>query len=201
MAMYNKTLGKFQLVGIPPAPRGMPQIDVTFDIDANGILSVTARDEATAKDQKITITANSGLSDSEISRMVDEGKSHEAEDKKRRDQIETRNRADQLCYQVEKALDDAKDKVPADKAAVARQAILDLRAAIDKQDHDAIASGTQKLEQLMGEIAASAYQAAGGDGGGAGPGAPGDAGPKGGGAAPKGGKQDEVIDAEFEEGN
>jgi molecular chaperone DnaK len=201
-ARNNRTLGRFHLEGIMPAPRGVPKIKVTFDIDANGILSVTARDEATSKDQKITITANSGLSDTEISRMVDEGKSHESEDKKRREQIETRNRADQLCYQVEKALDDAKDKVPADKSATARQAILDLRAAIDKQDHDAIASGTQKLEQLMGEIAAKAYEAASG-GDGAGPGAPGGA--AGGGAQPNAGKpsgkQDEVIDAEFEEGN
>jgi molecular chaperone DnaK len=179
----------------------VPKIKVTFDIDANGILSVTARDEATSKDQKITITSHGGLSDTEIGRMVDEGKQHESEDKQRRDQIEARNRADQLCYQVEKALDDAKDKIPADKAAVARQAIIDLRAAIDKQDSDAIASGTQKLEQLMGEIATSAYAEAGGQPGA--PGAGGGAAPGGaaGGPAPKGGKQDDVIDAEFEEGN
>ncbi|HMI93143.1 MAG TPA: molecular chaperone DnaK [Polyangiales bacterium] len=205
-ARNNRTLGRFHLEGIMPAPRGVPKIKVTFDIDANGILSVTARDEATSKDQKITITSNSGLSDTEISRMVDEGKQHETEDKTRRDQIEARNRADQLCYQVEKALDDAKDKIPADKAAVARQAIIDLRAAIDKQDSDAIASGTQKLEQLMGEIATKAYAEAGGQ-----PGAPGAGGGAGGGGAapsggaggpaPKGGKQDDVIDAEFEEGN
>jgi molecular chaperone DnaK len=198
-ARNNRTLGRFHLEGIMPAPRGVPKIKVTFDIDANGILSVTARDEATSKDQKITITANSGLSDNEINRMVDEGKQHESEDKTRREQIEARNRADQLCYQVEKALDDAKDKVPADKAAVARQAIIDLRAAIDKQDNDAISAGTQKLEQLMGEIAAKAYEAAGGDATG-GPGAPG-AGAPGGKPENKGGKQDEVIDAEFEEGN
>ena len=132
--------------------------------------------------------------------MVDEGKSHESEDKKRREQIEARNRADQLCYQVEKALDDAKDKIPADKSASARTAIADLRSAIDKQDHDAITSGTQKLEELMGEIATKAYEAAGGDAaaGGGGPG--GGPAPKGG--APGGGKkQDDVIDAEFEEGN
>jgi molecular chaperone DnaK len=200
-ARNNRTLGRFHLEGIMPAPRGVPKIKVTFDIDANGILSVTARDEATSKDQKITITSNSGLSDTEISRMVDEGKQHESEDKQRRDQIEARNRADQLCYQVEKALDDAKDKIPADKSAVARQAIIDLRAAIDKQDSEAIASGTQKLEQLMGEIATTAYAEAGGQPGA--PGAGGGAAPGGGagGPPPKGGKQDDVIDAEFEEGN
>ena len=200
-ARSNRTLGRFHLEGIMPAPRGVPKIKVTFDIDANGILSVTARDEATGKDQKITITANSGLSDTDISRMVDEGKQHESEDKKRRDQVETRNRADQLCYQVEKALDDAKDKIPADKAASAKQTVADLRTAIDKQDHDAIASGMQKLEALMGEIAQKAYETAGAGGpGGVGTAGPADAGE----SAPSAGKkkkQDDVIDAEFEEGN
>jgi len=197
-ARSNRTLGRFHLEGIMPAPRGVPKIKVTFDIDANGILSVMARDEATGKDQKITITANSGLSDADINRMVDEGKQHESEDKTRREQVETRNRADQLCYQVEKALDDAKDKIEADKAAVARQTVTDLRAAIDKQDHEAITSGVQKLEAVMGEIAQKAYEGAG-----APPGAPpgpgvGEAGPAAGGGKKK---QDDVIDAEFEEGN
>jgi molecular chaperone DnaK len=116
-AKFNRTLGRFHLEGIMPAPRGVPKVKVTFDIDANGILSVTARDEATGKDQKITITANSGLSDQEIERMVGEGQQHEEEDKRRRDQIEARNRADQLCYQVEKALEETKDKLPAHLAA------------------------------------------------------------------------------------
>ena len=101
--------------------------------------------------------------------MVDEGQQHEEEDKRRREQIEARNRADQLCYQVEKALEETKDKLPADKVAVARQAVIDLRAAIDKQDHDAIARGTGELEKLMGEIATKAYEAAGEEGGPKGP--------------------------------
>src|SRR5262249_26546180 len=137
-ARYNRTLGRFHLEGIMPAPRGVPKVKVTFDIDANGILSVTARDEASGKDQKITITANSGLSEKEIEKMVDEGKQHEQDDKLRREQIELRNQADQLTYHVEKALEDAKDKLPADKVAQARETITQLRSAIDKQDHDAI---------------------------------------------------------------
>jgi molecular chaperone DnaK len=200
-AKFNRTLGRFHLEGIMPAPRGVPKVKVTFDIDANGILSVTARDEATGKDQKITITANSGLSDQEIERMVGEGKQHEDEDKRRREQIEARNRADQLAYQIEKALEETKDKLPADKVIEAKQAVTDLRAAIDKQDHDAIVRGTAALEKLMGEIATKAYEAAGQTppSGGAGPG---NGGPPGG-AAPGGDKkrQDDVIDAEFEEGS
>jgi molecular chaperone DnaK len=192
----NRTLGRFHLEGIMPAPRGVPKIKVTFDIDANGILSVTATDEATGKDQKITITASSGLSEDEIEKMVSEGQAHEEEDKKRREQVETRNRADQLCYSVEKALEEAKDKLPEDKAKEAQDAVTELRAAIDKQDDDAIASGTEKLEKLMSEIAQSAYAAAGGEGQGPGEASGGEAG----GAAAGGGKKgDDVIDAEFEE--
>jgi molecular chaperone DnaK len=196
-ARANRTLGRFHLEGIMPAPRGVPKIKVTFDIDANGILSVTARDEATGKDQKITITSNSGLSDKEVERMVEEGKQHEAEDKSRREQVETRNRADQLCYQVEKALEDTKDKLPADKVSAAKTAVAELRSAIDKQDHDAITKGLGELEKLMGEIAQKAYETAGAAGapGGAAGGAPGAAG-----AGDKK-KKDDVIDAEFEEGN
>jgi molecular chaperone DnaK len=199
-ARLNRTLGRFHLEGIMAAPRGVPKVKVTFDIDANGILSVTARDEATSKDQKITITANSGLSDTEIEKMVEEAKKNEAEDKARREEVEQRNRADQLCYQVEKTLDETKDKLPAEKTAVIRDQITKLRSAIDKQDAPAIKSGTEALEKLMHEIAQAAYQAAGtqppaggagGDKGGAAPG----------GAAPGGKKsQDDVIDAEYEEG-
>ena len=198
-ARLNRTLGRFHLEGIMPAPRGVPKVKVTFDIDANGILSVTARDEATGKDQKITITANSGLSDNEIDKMVEEAKQHEAEDKARREEVEQRNRADQLCYQVEKTLDETKDKLPAEKTAAIRDQISKLRSAIDKQDAPAIKDGTEALEKLMHEIAQAAYQAAGTPPpGGAAPGAePG----KGGGAAKPGDKkQDDVIDAEYEEG-
>ncbi len=192
-ARYNRPLGRFHLEGIMPAPRGMAKIKVTFDIDANGILSVTARDEATGKDQKITITAGSGLSKDDIDRMVKEGSEHEAEDQKRREQIETRNKADQLCYGVEKALADAKDKLPADKVADIEGKVKSLRSAIDKEDHEAIKRGSEDLEKAMGELAQAAYGAAGGPGGpegGAGPSA-------GGGKKPDG----DVIDAEFEETN
>jgi molecular chaperone DnaK len=207
-ARLNRTLGRFHLEGIMAAPRGVPKIKVVFDIDANGILSVTARDEATGKDQKITITANSGLSDNEIEKMVDEAKKHEAEDKTRREEVETRNRADQLCYQVEKTLDETKDKLPAEKTTAIRDQVAKVRSAIDKQDAAAIKSGTEELEKLMHEIAQAAYQAAGQQPGApGGPGAPGAGGPAAGGGAEPGAKggakkpQDDVIDAEYEEGN
>jgi molecular chaperone DnaK len=195
-ARNNRTLGRFHLEGIMPAPRGVPKVKVTFDIDANGILSVMARDEATGKDQKITITSNSGLSETEISKMVDEGKSHEEEDKKRREAIETRNRADQLCYQAEKAIDETKDKLAEGTIKDARETIASLRASIEKQDDDAIKAGLGKLEKLMGDIAAKAYEGASAGGAGGAPGGDDDEPPAAGG---KGG--DDVIDAEFEEGN
>ncbi|HEX4355836.1 MAG TPA: molecular chaperone DnaK [Polyangiales bacterium] len=200
-ARLNRTLGRFHLEGIMPAPRGVPKVKVTFDIDANGILSVTARDEATAKDQKITITANSGLSESEIQKMVEEAKKHEEEDKGRREEVEQRNRADQLCYQVEKTLDETKDKLPAEKVSAIRDQIAKVRSAIEKQDKDAIKSGGEALEKLMHEIAQAAYQAAGTPSGapGAEPGAAAGAAPKSGGEPGKK-KQDDVIDAEYEEG-
>ena len=193
-ARANRALGRFHLEGIMPAPRGMPKIKVTFDIDANGILSVAAKDEATGKDQRITITAGSGLSEAEIQKMVKEGAENEAEDKKRREQVEARNKADQLCYGVEKALADLKDKVPADKVASIEATVKSLRSAIEKEDHAAIQSGTEVLEKAMADLAQAAYGGAGG------PGAPGDGGP--GGVAPGGKKKDgDVIDAEFEETN
>jgi len=197
-ARNNRTLGRFHLEGILPAPRGIPKVRVIFDIDANGILAVTAKDEATGRDQKITITANSGLDKNEINNMVDDAKKYEEEDKRRREEVETRNRADQLCYSVEKTLDEAKDKLPADKVAAAKTKIASLRSAIDKQDNNAIKQETQDLEKIMHEMAQVAYQASGGaqppprDG--AAPG--GDASGK---SGAKSGKPDDVIDAEFEE--
>jgi molecular chaperone DnaK len=194
-ARDNRTLGRFHLEGIMPAPRGVPKIKVIFDIDANGILSVTAKDEATGKDQKITITSGSGLSESEIQKMVEEGKANEESDKQRREEIETRNRADQLCWTVEKTLNEAKDKLPADKVSQIENNVKNLRAALDKDDAAAIKSGMETLEKSMHELAQVAYQAAGAPPGGGG-GAPG---------APSGGKKekkdDGVIDAEFEDGN
>jgi molecular chaperone DnaK len=195
-ARDNRTLGRFHLEGIMPAPRGVPKIKVTFDIDANGILSVMAKDEATGKDQRITITANSGLSEQEIQNMVELGKANEEADKERREQVETRNRADQLCWTVEKTLAEAKDKLPADKVSSIEGHVRSLRAALDKDDAAAIKSGMEALEKSMHELAQVAYGAAGG------PAAPGGVA----GAttnAPGGGKkQDEgVIDAEFEDSN
>ena len=192
-ARNNKSLGRFSLEGIMPAPRGVPKIKVTFDIDANGILAVTARDEATGRDQKITITANGGLAKDEVERMVKEGQEHEADDKKRREEIETRNKADSLVYAVEKALAEAKDKLPADKVADIEGKLKSLKSAIEKQDHAAIQSGMQTLEKTMHELAAAAYAGVGG---------PPPGGAPGGEPKPEGKKQDgDVIDAEFDEGS
>lgn len=203
-ARNNRTLGRFHLEGIMPAPRGVPKIKVTFDIDANGILSATAKDEATGKDQKITITANSGLSDKEIENMVQDAKSHEEDDKKRREEIEVRNRADQLAYTVEKTLAESKDKLPAEKVAEVETKVKDLRSALDKQDSEGIQRGMAELEKSMHEIAAAAYEAAsktsgapGADNGG--PGATGAATDTGSAKPEK--KDNDVIDAEFEEAN
>jgi molecular chaperone DnaK len=194
-ASSNRTLGRFHLEGIMPAPRGIPKVKVTFDIDANGILSVTAKDEATGKDQKVTITSNSGLSDEEIDKMVEDAASHEEEDRKRREQVEARNKADQLAYGVEKALEEVKDKLPADKVTEVEGKVKSLRDAIEANDTAAMATHSEALEAAMKEIAEVAYSSAAAEGAAA----PG-------GAAPGGSEQeakadDDVIDAEFEEGD
>jgi molecular chaperone DnaK len=192
-ARDNRTLGRFHLEGIMPAPRGVPKIKVAFDIDANGILSVHAKDEATGKDQRITITAGSGLSEAEIQKMVEEGKNNEAADKERREQIETRNRADQLAWSVEKALSESKDKLPAEKVTDIESQLKNLRSAIERDEHAAIKSGMETLEKSMHELAQVAYQGAGAQPGAA----PGGAAPN---AAAGGKKKDDgVIDAEFED--
>jgi len=198
-ARHNRTLGKFHLDGILPAPRGVPKIKVTFDIDANGILSVGAVDEATGKQQKVTITSGSGLTDSDIERMVKDAQAHEEEDKKRREEVENRNKADQLCHGVEKALADVKDKLPADKVADIEAKVKSLREAIDKNDDALIKTRMETLDQAMRSMAELAYAAAGAQGGPGGAGG----GAAGGAAGPSGsGKKDEgVIDAEFEESN
>jgi molecular chaperone DnaK len=186
-ARNNRTLGRFHLEGIMPAPRGIPKIKVTFDIDANGILSVTAKDEATGRDQKVTITANSGLSDQEIDKMVQDAAAHEEEDRKRREEVEARNKADQLAYSVEKALADVKDKLPAEKIADVESKLKSLRSAIDANDMAAMASHSKALEAAMKEIAEAAYSAAAQSASGTTP------------EAPSKGDED-VIEAEFEEG-
>jgi molecular chaperone DnaK len=190
---YNRTLGKFHLEGILPAPRGVPKIEVTFDIDANGILSVHAKDTATGKDQKITITANSGLSEDQIKKMVRDAEEHEAEDKARREQVDRRNRLDQLCYQLEKTLSENKDKLQSSDISTLEGLIRDGRAAVEKQDDDAIKQISEKLEKEAHRLASVMYQ--GPDG--AAPGAP----PGAAGGAPEPKKKGDVIDAEFEEGN
>jgi molecular chaperone DnaK len=195
-ARNNRTLGRFHLEGIMPAPRGIPKIKVVFDIDANGILSVTAKDEATGKDQKVTITSNSGLSDAEIEKMVQDAAAHEEDDRKRREEVETRNKADQLAYGVEKALEEVKDKLPADKVSEVEGKVKSLRDAIEANDATAMATLSTALEAAMKEIAEVAYSAAAG----AAEGAPGGA-PSGSDSGEAGKGDDDVIDAEFEEGD
>jgi molecular chaperone DnaK len=158
MAGDNKTLGRFILDGIPPAPRGLPQVEVSFDIDANGILNVSAQDKATAREQHITITASSGLSEEEIKRMVDEGKAHEADDRKRKEEIETRNIADQAAYTADKTLRDLGDKVPADVRSDVEAKAAAVREALKGQDVDLIQRKTQELNEAMQKIGAAMYE-------------------------------------------
>jgi molecular chaperone DnaK len=186
----NKSLGRFDLSDIPPAPRGMPQIEVTFDIDANGILHVSAKDKATGKEQKIVIKASTGLTEDEIKRMVRDAEAHAEEDKKFRELAETRNRADALLHSTEKALKDLGDKVqPADRAK-AESAISDLRSVLKGDDKDVIETKARALAEASAAIAQQAYAAdQGSDPAGGGE-------PSGG---PSGGGKEEVLDAEFEE--
>ena len=193
-ARYNKSLGKFVLDGLPPAPRGVPKIEVTFDIDANGILAVNAKDLGTGKEQKIIIKDSSGLSEAEVQRMVKEAQEHEAEDKIRREQIDRRNKLDNLCYQMEKTLTEHKDKLQGQDVSNFEGLIKDVCAAIEKQDDDKIQELLTKFEAEASKIAQAMYGNAGGP---QGPGAEagGEAPPPGADKAKKGG----VIDAEFEE--
>ena len=186
MAADNKMLGQFDLVGIPPAPRGVPQVEVTFDIDANGIVNVQAKDKATAKEQSIRIQANGGLADDDIERMVKEAQSHADEDKKRKALVEARNQADALIHSTEKSLGEFGDKVSADEKSAIERAVDDLKAVKDGEDLEAITSKTQALSQAAMKLGEAMYQAQQGQGAG------GDASP----AADEG-----VVDAEFEEVN
>jgi molecular chaperone DnaK len=198
-ARFNRTLGRFHLEGIMQAPRRVPMIEVTFDIDANGILSVHAKDMATGKDQKITITANSGMADADIQRMVKEAAEHESEDKERREQIERRNKLDNLCYTLEKMMSENKDKLQAADVTTLEGLIKDGRSAVEKQDDGLVKDALEKLEKEAHRLAGAMYQgAAGGDGAnGGGPGVGGDGAPPAGGEGKK--KDGGVIDAEFEE--
>jgi molecular chaperone DnaK len=200
-ARYNRTLGKFHLEGIMPAPRGVPKVEVTFDIDANGILSVHAKDTATGKDQKITITANSGLNEAEIARMVKEAQEHEQEDKDRREQVERRNKLDNLCYQLEKTMSESKDKIPSEDVLSLEALIKEGHEAVEKQDDSKVQDVLARLEKEAHRLASVMYGASGpGGGANGGPGDHPNGGPgDGGGAAPGGDKKGGVIDAEFEE--
>lgn len=194
MAADNKSLGQFILDGIPPAPRGIPQIEVTFDIDANGILNVTAADKATGRSQKITITASSGLSKDEIENMKKDAEAFAAEDEKRKALIEAKNLADNAIYTTEKTIREGGDKVPADAKKEAEDAIAALRKTLESDDAEKIRKDTETLSQVLQKIGASMYQQPGAQSGGAQPGT--DAG----GAAPDQGKPDDgedVVDGEF----
>ncbi|RME56884.1 MAG: molecular chaperone DnaK, partial [Caldilineae bacterium] len=187
MARDNKTLGTFRLDGIPPAPRGVPQIEVTFDIDANGILHVTAKDKATGKEQSIQITASTNLSKDEVEELVREAKAHEAEDRARRELVEARNAADTLIYATEKSLKELGDKVPAADRERIEQTITDLREAMDTEDKDRITSLTEQLQQASAALAQQLYQQQGQaePGNGAGPQAEGS------------GEDEDVVEGEF----
>jgi len=202
LARDNRTLGRFQLVGIPPAPRGIPQIEVTFDIDANGMVNVSAKDLGTGKEQKIAITASSGLSKDEVERMMKDAESHAEEDKKRREEIETRNKADQSVYAAEKMLQEMGDKLaPSDKSAV-ENAVEGLKKAIADNDVAAINRAMDLLTQMQHKAAEALYKntGAGAPGAPGSPGTPGSAGstgaegPRGSAGSPDGGS--DVIDAE-----
>jgi molecular chaperone DnaK len=157
MARDNRTIGKFQLTGIPPAPRGMPQVEVTFDIDANGILHVSAKDKATSKEQKIRIEASSGLSDSDIQRMVKDAESHAAEDKKRREEIDTRNRLDSMTYDVEKNVKDWGDRLPADAKTKLDASIERARKALRGDDMNEIRAAQEELTRAYSEAGQTFY--------------------------------------------
>jgi molecular chaperone DnaK len=195
MGRDNKTLGRFHLDGIPPAPRGVPQIEVTFDIDANGIVHVAAKDRATGKENKITITASSGMSKDDIEKAVKDAQAHEAEDKERREEIEVRNKADSLAYATEKSLKDLGDKVPAAMRTELEEKLKAVRDALAGTDVEAVKRATDALMQASHKMAEEAYKAAGSAGGGEAPGAQ-----QPGGEQPQGeAKKDDVVDAEFEE--
>lgn len=159
-AVYNKTIGRFRLGDLPPAPRGVPQIEVTFDIDANGILNVSAKDTATGKEQKITITASSGLSDAEIDQMVKDAEAHAEEDKQKREEVEARNRADSLVYETEKNIGELSDKMDDAAKEKVNAAVAKVKQALEANNHAEIQSATDELTQVWHEVSAQIYQQA-----------------------------------------
>ncbi len=203
MAAQNMTLGRFQLVGIPPAPRGTPQIDVTFDIDANGIVMVKAKDNATGNEQSITITATTNLNDEDIERMVKDAEKYAEEDAKVKDQVETRNMADQMIHQGEKLLKDLGDKVPTDLKSEFESKAQELTKALETEDYEKMKSGTEELQQIIYKISEKVYGATGQ--GAAGPGAAGfdpsqmGAGPTGPTPDTSTENEEDVVDVDFED--
>jgi molecular chaperone DnaK len=196
MSTDNKTLGRFELTGIPPASRGVPQIEVTFDIDANGIVHVTAKDLGTGRVQDIRITASSGLSEQEIERMVKEAEQHASEDKDRKEKAETRNQAESLVYTTEKMLSDVKDSVPESDRKAVEEKVTVLKTALGGDDLGAIKTATEELTKASHVLAEALYKQ-GAQQAGAEPGA--DGGAESGGEASGGGEGDNVVDAEYEE--
>ena len=194
MASDNKSLGTFRLDGIPPAPRGVPQIEVTFDIDANGILSVTAKDKGSGKEQSISITGASTLSDSEVDKMVKDAEANASADKEKRERIDVKNQAETLVYQAEKQLGELGDKVDADAKAKVEDKRVKLKEAVEKDDFEAMKAQLEELQQELYALGASVYQQAGAEGAAPGADAAGAAGASGAGNA-----GDDVIDAEFTE--
>lgn len=194
MAGDNRTLGRFILDGIPPAPRGIPQVEVTFDIDANGIVHVSAQDKATNKKQHITITASSGLSKNDIDKLVKDGQSHEADDKKRREEIDLRNQADAMCYNTEKLLKEHKDKISADDAKNIESALEECKKAVESKESDKIKPAMEKLTQASHKMAEAMYKASAA----ASANQPGEA-PKQEEPKQEEKKDEKVVDAEFEE--
>jgi len=187
MAADNKTLGKFILDGIPPAPRGIPQIEVTFDIDADGILHVSAQDKATGREQSITITASSGLSKDEVERMVHEAEGHRQEDERRKEEVETRNNADSLIYQAEKLMREQGDRVPEDIKSEVEGKIAACRSALQGQDLAYLQSTVQELSESLQKVGASMYQQ------------PGSPPPEGEDQGPPPGDDEDVVEGEFTE--
>jgi molecular chaperone DnaK len=197
MARDNRLLGVFQLVGIPPAPRGIPQVEVTFDIDANGILNVVAKDRATNNEQKITITSSSGLSKEEVEKMARDAETNSADDRKKKEEIEARNRADAMIYNVDKMLKEHRSKISDSDAKQVEAALEDVRKAMSEGGLERINSATDKLTQASHKLAEAMYKSENAGQNGAGPGAGFDgAGAHGAGASQEQPK-DNVVDAEF----
>jgi molecular chaperone DnaK len=192
MARDNRTLGKFHLTGLPPAPRGVPQIEVTFDIDANGILNVNAKDMATGKDQKITITSSSGLSKEEVERMAKDADAHASEDKAKREEVEARNQLDGMVYNIEKMLREHGDKISGQERSDVENALADAKKSLEGTDAAAMNKARENLTSASHKLAEAMYKAQTPPQGGPAPGGDGQAT---GGAEPK--KDEGVIDAEY----